>query len=471
MGENDSVVLSFLTSGPTYVLPRGMENLRLTGHAAVNGTGNAAANVLTGNSLANTLNGGTGADTLIGGDGSDTYYVDNTGDLVRESNAVLASGGNDTVLSYLAAYTLTANVEHGRILATGAANLSGNGGNNVLYAGAGTNVLNGSTGTDTAAYSYATRGVTVNLALVSAQATGGSGSDRLIGIENLTGSAYADRLTGNSAANVLNGGARNDTLDGSAGIDTMIGGDGSDTYYVRDVGDRIRETNATASTGGTDRVYSHLSSYTLGINVENGRLMSSGAANLTGNSLANLLYAGAGNNVLNGSTGTDTASYAYATAGVQVSLALTTAQATSGSGSDRLVGIENLTGSAYADRLTGNSLANTLNGGGGSDTFDFNALSEMGLTRATRDVINDFARGLDRIDLSTLDANAARAGNQAFSAPVVGGTFSGAFANAGDLYFDNVAHVLYGNTDADATAEFAILLVGASTLAATDLFL
>jgi Tol biopolymer transport system component len=39
-------------------------------------------------------------------------------------------------------------------------------------------------------------------------------------------------------------------------------------------------------------------------NVENGRLLSNGAANLTGNSLNNVLYAGVGNNVLNGSTGT-----------------------------------------------------------------------------------------------------------------------------------------------------------------------
>ena len=54
---------------------------------------------------------------------------------------------------------------------------------------------------------------------------------------------------------------------------------------------------------------------------------------------------------------------------------------------------------------------------------------------------------------------------------MVGGTFSGAFATAGDLYFDNVAHVLYGNTDADTAAEFAIQLVGVSTLTATDLFL
>jgi Ca2+-binding RTX toxin-like protein len=216
------------------------------------------------------------------------------------------------------------------------------------------------------------------------------------------------------------------------------------------------------------------------------------AANLTGNTLNNVLYAGAGNNGLDGGTGIDTVSYAYGlagTTGVTVSLAVDTAQATGGSGSDTLTSIENLIGSAYADQLTGNTGANSLGGGAGndlltggigrdmltggsgSDTFDFNALSEMGLTNTTWDVINDFAPGLDRIDLSTLDANEGLAGNQAFSAPVVGGAFSGAFATAGDLYFDNVAHVLYGNTDADAAAEFALQLVGVSTLTVADLFL
>jgi hypothetical protein len=45
------------------------------------------------------------------------------------------------------------------------------------------------------------------------------------------------------------------------------------------------------------------------------------------------------------------------------------------------------------------------------------------------------------------------------------------FANAGDLYFDNAAHVLYGNTDADAAAEFAIQLTGITSLASSDFFL
>jgi Ca2+-binding RTX toxin-like protein len=332
--------------------------------------GRAGNDILNGGLGNDVLNGSVGADRMAGGDGSDTYYVDNIGDVVSESNATASTGGTDTVYSYLATYTLGANVENGRILASGVANLTGNGLNNVLYAGAGNNVLNGGTGTDTVSYGYAGGGVTVSLALATAQATGGSGSDTLIGIENLTGSAYADRLTGNSGANVLTGGAGNDVLNGGVGADRMVGGDGSDIYYVDNIGDVVSETNATASTGGTDTVYSYLATYTLGANVENGRILATGVANLAGNGLTNALYAGAGNNVLNGGTGTDTVSYAYAGGGVTVSLALATVQATGGSGSDTLIGIENLTGSAYADRLTGNSGANVLNGGAGNDILN-----------------------------------------------------------------------------------------------------
>jgi Ca2+-binding RTX toxin-like protein len=54
--------------------------------------------------------------------------------------------------------------------------------------------------------------VTVDLSIATAQATGGSGSDTLISIENLIGSQYSDRLTGNSGANRLEGGAGSDSL-------------------------------------------------------------------------------------------------------------------------------------------------------------------------------------------------------------------------------------------------------------------
>jgi Ca2+-binding RTX toxin-like protein len=372
--------------------------------------------------------------------------------------------------------------------------------NNTLFAGAGNNILNGGDGIDTASYAFAASAVVASLAISTAQATGGSGSDTLLAFENLTGSNFNDTLTGNAAANtlsggagndVLNGGAGNDTLDGGAGVDTLAGGDGSDIYVVDNLADVVSETNAVAATGGTDSVYSSLAGYTLGANVENLRLLATTAANGTGNTLNNTLFAGAGNNILNGGDGVDTASYAFAASAVVASLAVTTAQATGGSGSDTLLAFENLTGSNFNDTLTGNTTANTLiggagndvlNGGGGNDLliggagvdqltggigadrFDFDTLSEMGLG-TLRDVIGDFktAEG-DKIDLSTLDANVATAVNDAFSF-IGANAFS---ANAtGQVRF--AGGILFGSTDADTAAEFEISLVGVATLVNTDI--
>jgi Ca2+-binding RTX toxin-like protein len=50
-----------------------VENLTLTGTAAINGTGNLLNNVLTGNEANNILTGGLGVDTLIGGAGADIF--------------------------------------------------------------------------------------------------------------------------------------------------------------------------------------------------------------------------------------------------------------------------------------------------------------------------------------------------------------------------------------------------------------
>ena len=68
-----------------------VENLTLTGTAAINGTGNSLANVIIGNAAANELNGGAGNDTLYGGAGNDTL----TG---GAANDTLYGGlGNDTL--------------------------------------------------------------------------------------------------------------------------------------------------------------------------------------------------------------------------------------------------------------------------------------------------------------------------------------------------------------------------------------
>lgn len=311
-----------------------------------------------------------------------------------------------------------------------------------------------------------------------------------------------DVLVGGVHNDHLVGGAGNDSLNGGRGADRMTGGDGNDLYYVDNLADIVIESSAVKATGGADSVYSYLSTYTLGSNVENLRLLSAGAANGTGNSLDNLIYAGAGNNILDGGAGNDTLSYAYAASAVSANLGLKTAQATGGSGSDTLLNFEHLTGSAHHDKLIGNTLANTLIGGAGNDTlsgvagndllnggagndlliggagtdklyggtgsdrFDFNALSEMGLG-ALRDVIADFkvSEG-DKIDLSTLDANSLTTANDAF-------TFIGSNAfsvnAAGQLRLAN--GVLYGSTDADTAAEFEISLVGVTSLDNTSFVL
>lgn len=127
-----------------------------------------------------------------------------------------------------------------------------------------------------------------------------------------------------------------------------------------------------------------------------------------------------------------------------------------------------LRGFAGNDTLTGGAGQDRLAGGTGNDKFVYSAASDSGVTAATWDVITDFAAG-DKIDLSALDANIALSGDQAFAAPVVGGGFSNTFTAAGALYFDNVAHVLYGNTNATSEAEFAIQLAGVNTLSAFDI--
>jgi Ca2+-binding RTX toxin-like protein len=49
-----------------------VENLTLTGTAAINGTGNELNNAIIGNGGANSLSGGDGNDSLAGGAGNDS---------------------------------------------------------------------------------------------------------------------------------------------------------------------------------------------------------------------------------------------------------------------------------------------------------------------------------------------------------------------------------------------------------------
>jgi Ca2+-binding RTX toxin-like protein len=219
-------------SSVNHTLGANLENLALTGTAAINGAGNALNNVLTGNNAANVLNGGTGADRMAGGLGNDTYVVDNTADVVAEA----ANAGTDLVQSSVN-HTLGANLENLTLTGTAAINGAGNALNNVLTGNAGANTLTGGAGNDT--YVVGTGDTTIELA--------GGGTDTVISninwtlganLENLAltgtaaingaGNALNNVLTGNAGANTLTGGAGNDNLNGGAGEDQLYGEDGND---------------------------------------------------------------------------------------------------------------------------------------------------------------------------------------------------------------------------------------------------
>ncbi|MFN4844548.1 MAG: C-type lectin domain-containing protein, partial [Dolichospermum sp.] len=78
--ENANEGTDTIQSSVTLTLATNVENLTLTGTAAITGTGNAANNVITGNSANNILNGGGGNDTLNGDAGNDivNYAGSNT---------------------------------------------------------------------------------------------------------------------------------------------------------------------------------------------------------------------------------------------------------------------------------------------------------------------------------------------------------------------------------------------------------
>ena len=295
----------------------------------------------------------------------------------------------------------------------------GNNANNQLTGGLGNDILSGGNGIDTAVYSSASAGVTVNLNLAGAQNTVGAGSDQLGSIENLVGSAFADTLTGNSVANQLFGFGGNDNLSGGAGDDIMDGGLGNDTLFG---GAGVDTALYSAATGGvivnlaTGAAQNTVSAGIDTVTYTENLTGSNFADRLSGSSGANILLGGGGNDTLRGGVGNDTlnggtgndileggpgddvldggagidiANYAAASAAVTINLGLTTVQNTVGAGNDRLLNFERLYGSNFNDTLVGGAVGEIITGRNGNDVINGGA----GADKLQGDAGNDTLSG------------------------------------------------------------------------------
>ncbi|WP_237152283.1 RCC1 domain-containing protein [Oryzibacter oryziterrae] len=287
-----------------------------------------------------------------------------------------------------------------------------------------------------------------------------------------------DNLLGSSSDDFLSGGGGNDTLNGKGGADEMRGGAGEDTYYVDNSGDLVIELP-----GQGDDLVNAAISYTLPANVERLTLIGKSALNGNGNSLDNsvtgngaanrlsgkegkdLLEGLGGADTLDGGPDEDTASYSASPASVTVSLAANPQSGGDAAG-DRLVAIEDIKGSRFADRLTGNAGANTLaggfgadiiSGGPGGDVFAYGSVADS--PAAKPDLIQDFrASEGDRIDLTAIDAKSLTLPDDAFS--FIGSrAFSGV---SGQLRF--ASGRLEGDVNGDRKADIVILLKAVTSL-------
>ncbi|PKO37517.1 MAG: calcium-binding protein, partial [Betaproteobacteria bacterium HGW-Betaproteobacteria-4] len=342
----------------------------------------------------------------------------------------------------------------------GANLLSGLDGNDTLIGNAGNDTLNGGTGADSMVGGTGNDRYFVDDAGDQVtELAGGGGADEVrttLAAYTLTDQVEILRFTGvgsfagtgNALNNAIFGGTGNDTLAGGAGNDTMTGGAGNDTYHVDSTGDVIME----GAGGGIDTVISSGTAYTLGATLEN--LVSTNAvgATLTGNTSANQIQggdgndniaAGQGNDTVEGGAGNDTLGgglgvdlltggtgddlyLVNVTADVVVELADEGIDTVDSAANYTLsANVENLilrnganingTGNASDNVLTGNAQANqllgldgndTLFGNGGNDTLNGGAGDDSMVGGAGNDIFV-FGSGFGQDVITGFDANPA----------------------------------------------------------------
>ena len=389
---------------------------------------------------------------------------------------------------------------------TEANTITGGTGNNVITVSGGVDAVNGGLGTDRLVVNYAaaTGAVTGDSTSNFTDASGG----RTVTITNgtfehftiYTGD-FADTITTGAGKDIIDVGNGANTVTAGGGANSIIGGSGADTFTALDGGNYMdggngantitsgdgndtilsgKDTDTIVTGGGIDTITVRGGADSVSAGAQDDRLIVNYAAVLTdvSGTLSGSLTTGytghfadqSGSRVnfsqvesfsITTGSGADTLSTG---AGADKIRAGAGADALSGQG-----GNDTLTGGSGDDVLTGGAGSDRLIGGTGADDFVFLATSDSAASSSTRDIIQDgFARGVDDIVVSSIDANAGSAGNQAFALDT-NGSFS-----QGEIRQSVVGGgvLVEFNTDGDAAAEMAILIEGlTSPLAGADFLL
>ncbi|WFU39379.1 Ig-like domain-containing protein [Bradyrhizobium sp. CB82] len=255
-------------SSVTYKLPDYVENLTLTGSAAIDGTGNSESNIIVGNDASNVITGGLGNDILTGGGGADTFVI-NSGDgsdIITDFTPGSAAG-HDVIQLNGFAFTSLNDIKAAMTQV----------GNDVYFA---------LTSQDT-------------LVLRNTTISAFTSDDFQLPGALPVGGTITSWINGSTSSHIVYGTAANDKITPVNSDDTMVGWSGDDTYVVGSPNQKIIENPG----GGIDSVEAWVS-YTLPANVENLTLMKGGLTGI-GNTLANRMVGSSGNDVLNGGGGDD----------------------------------------------------------------------------------------------------------------------------------------------------------------------
>lgn len=301
------------------------------------------------------LDGGHGNDTILGGAGNDRLAGGAGDDRLRGDDGndrLLAGDGNDTAFGGAGNDVITGDAGHDQIL--------GDGGNDWISGGPGNDGITGGPGHDTI--------------------RAGADHDVLIGADGddfLYGEDGHDTLIGGAGNDRLDGGSGNDQLVGESGNDQIVGGAGNDTMLGRSGDD-------TLNTGtGND--------YARGEDGDDILIGGTGNDSLFGDGGHDRLYGNGGADLIDGGAGNDTIHSGSGSSRLPASMHNTLS---GGSGNDVIIGGHD------NDWITGGSGRDQMIGGGGADLFIFRDARDFD---GSLDIIRDFTRGVDHIDLRGLN--------------------------------------------------------------------